>query len=89
MIVKDTWKELEIKCPICGSELNGTQYSDEIWGAMHTVEIHSHCPKCTFREEMCYSEPFAFICETDSIQNRHKAEQLGIKIIPEEGYYLI
>ena len=89
MIIQDTYKEVEVKCPICGSELCGTQYRDEIWGMMRIVEIHAYCPRCTFREEMCYSESFAFICETDTDQNKDKAKRLGIAIIPEKEYYLI
>lgn len=88
MIIHNNWRKIKVNCPICGSELNGKQYSDEIWGAMHTVEIYAYCPKCTFREEMSYSEPIAFICETDSVQNKKKAEQLGIRIVPEDEYYL-
>lgn len=89
IINPDTKKEIEIKCPICGNELNGTQYLGEIWGAFHAVEIHAYCPKCTYRKEMCYSEPVEFICETDSIQNKRKAFNLEIGIISKEEYDLI
>lgn len=89
MIIQENNKKVEVKCPICGSELNGTQYLGEIWGAMHVVEVHAHCPKCTYREEMCYSEPVKFICETDPIQNKEKAKRLGIVIVSEEKYNLI
>jgi len=88
MIIQENGKEFKVKCPICGRELNGKEYFGEVWGAMLVVESHVSCPKCTYREEMCYSEPVKFICETDSIQNRRKAEQLGIEIIPEEEYDL-
>ena len=89
MIISDYNREVEVKCPICGSELYGTQYRDEIWGTLHIVEVHAHCPKCTYREEMCYSEPVKFICETDTAQNKEKARRLRIEIIPEKEYDLI
>lgn len=89
MIIQEPNKEVKVKCPICSSELNGTQYLGEIWGALHIVERHAHCPKCTYREEMCYSEPVKFICETDIIENKKKAKKLGIKIISEKEYDLI
>lgn len=89
MIISDGNREVEVKCPICGSELYGTQYRDDIWGMLHVVELHAHCPKCTYREEMCYSEPVKFICETDTEQNKEKAKRLGIEIISEKEYDLI
>lgn len=89
MVIQDNNKEIEVYCPICGSELNGTQYIDEIWGAMHVVEVHAYCPKCTYREEMCYSKPQKFICETDTMQNIRKAKQLEIDIVSVDEYDLI
>ena len=89
MIIQENNKEVEVSCPICGSELYGTQYLDEIWGALYVVEIHSYCQKCTYREEMCYSEPVKFICETDAVENKEKAKRLGIEIISEKEYDLI
>ena len=89
MIIQENNKEIEVRCPICGSELYGTQYLGEIWGGIHVVEIHAHCPKCTYREEMCYSEPVKFICKTDNTQNKEKAKRLGIKIISKQEYDLI
>ena len=89
MIIQDNNKELEVKCPICGSELHGKQYLGEIYGTTWVVERHAYCPKCTYREEMCYSKPFEFLCETDTVENKEKAKRLGIKIIHEKEYYLI
>ena len=89
MIIQENNKEFEVKCPICGRELNGTQYLGEVWGAMRIVELHTHCPECTYREEMCYSEPIKFICETDTEENKERARRLGIEIISEKEYGLI
>jgi len=47
------------KCPICMSEkYKDIYYSEEIWGTRGIVEEHSSCPRCGYRVEMCYSEPF-------------------------------
>ena len=89
MIIKNDGEKVESRCPICGKELNGTQYLAEVWGTMRVAEVHAYCPECTYRAEMAYSELFEFICETDLIQNRRKAEKLGVDIISEKEYNMI
>lgn len=70
-------------CPICESELYVEEYSEYDIG---TVERHAHCKKCTYREEMCYSELHRFISETDTEQNKKKAKEYGFEIISEKVY---
>lgn len=70
-------------CPVCGSKLYINEYGEYGIG---TVEMHNHCSKCTFREEMAYSKPLYFISETDTEPHKKKAKELGIQIISKDIY---
>jgi len=41
-----------INCPVCGTRNEYTVYSEFGFGI---VELHYHCPECTYFVEQCYS----------------------------------
>jgi len=70
-----------MKCPVCNSEIQYTQWSEYGIGP---VEFHIYCDNCGYFADMCYGPVYAGICEGYDPIYEDKVKELQLPVVPPE-----